>query len=152
MFGWIFEILTSNLPSWLWPVFAAAGAAIYFFAGIIGNFPTFKPYTIFIRPAAALIVVGSIFMYGGAGISAIYEERIAKLKQQIAEAQVESAKVNTVIETKIVHDTETIHDTKTIIHNKIQTVKEQINKDCKLDPVVIEIVNKAALNPLGDKK
>ena len=105
----------------------------------------------FVRPLAALGVVLGIFLYGGAGVNDIYQKQIAELKQQVAIAEEKSKTVNTVVENHYVHDHDVIEHTKTVYRDQIKLVEKQIDK-CPLDPIVSQIHNRAATNPLGDKK
>jgi len=148
MFSWIIELILSGLPAWLWPAVACAGIAIYAFAGIIGNFPTFKPYTFFIKPLGALVCVLGIFMFGGAGVTAIYQAQVDEMKAKIAKAEDESKTANTNLQTKIITKTKVIHDRQVVIQDRIVKDATKIDAECKLDPAVPKILNDAARNPL----
>lgn len=152
MLAWLIEHILNNLPSWLWPIVAGSGFGVYFFAGVLGHFPSFKPYSIFIKPIGILVCIGGIFMYGGAGITAIYEARMKDLQAQIDSAEDKSKGVNTGIQTKVITQTKVIHDTKIVVQKEIQHDAQQMDADCKLDPIAIKDLNDAAKNPLGATK
>ena len=73
MFSWIIELILGGLPSWIWPAIAGGGFVVYSLSAVLGTFPAFKPYAMFIKPLGAVICVGGIFMFGGAGVTAIYQ-------------------------------------------------------------------------------
>jgi hypothetical protein len=152
MFSWILEQVLGNLPSWIWPACAGAGVAVYFMAHILGNFPNFKPYAIFIKPVSAVVVLLSVFMFGGAGVTDILQAQIKAQEAKIAVAEQQSADANAAVKTKIVTQTKVIHDTRVVIQQSIQHDAQQIDADCKLDPIAVKDLNAAAKNPLGASK
>jgi hypothetical protein len=152
MFGWIFELLVGDLPGFLWPLLAGAGVACYFFSAILGSFPTFKPYTMFIKPVSLAVAAFGVFMFGGSGISAIYQQQIEDMKAKIAIAEQASKDTNVQIQTKIVTNTKIIHDKQIVIQEKIVKDSAKIDTECKLAPEAIADLNSAAKNPLGVSK
>jgi hypothetical protein len=149
MFSWMIDFILSGLPGWLWPAISLGGFAVYSFAAVIGHFPAFKSYTIFIKPVGILACLGGIFMWGGAGVTAMYEEKIRDIKEKIAIATEQSKTANSKIETKIVVQKQIIHDTKVVIQKELVESAAKIDAECKLDPSVPTILNKAAKNPVG---
>ena len=88
-------------------------------------------------------------MWGGAGVTAMYEEKIRDIKEKIALAAEQSKEANAKIETKIVVKKQVIHDTKVVIQKELVESAAKIDAECKLDPSVPVILNKAAKNPVG---
>jgi len=82
--------------------------------------------------------------------------KVAEAQAAVAAAEAKSAEVNTVIQTKIVKQKQIVHDKQIVVQKEIQQVEKQIDAECKLDPVVVKILNEAATNPFlkpaGDKK
>jgi len=152
MFSWIIGLILGDLPSWIWPALAGGGFAIYFFAGVIAHFPEFKPYTIFIRPLGGLICVAGIFLYGGAGVTAVYQAQVDAMKQRIAVAEEKSNSANALLNQKVETKTKVIHDVQIVYKEKIKEVTKTIDKDCKFDDVAKQIINDAAKNPNKDKQ
>ena len=141
-------MILSGLPEWFWPAVAVSGVMIYLFAKLIGNFPTFKPYTFFIKPIGVLITIFGVFMFGGAGVTAIYQAQVDEMKAKIAKAEEESKTANTNLQTKIVTKTKVIHDRQVVIQDRIVKDAAIIDSECKLDPLAVKDLNSAAKNPL----
>jgi hypothetical protein len=87
-------------------------------------------------------------MFGGAGVTAIYQAQVDEMKAKIAKAEDESKSANSNLQTKIVTKTKLIHDRQVVVQEKIKEVQKQIDAECKLDPAVPKILNDAARNPL----
>jgi len=152
MFSWIIDLILSGLPGWIWPAIAGGGFAVYSFASVIGHFPAFKTYTIFIKPAGILVCIGGIFMWGGAGVTAIWQAQIEEMKHKVELAEAQSATANAKIETKIITKTKVIHDTQVVVQERIKEVEKRIDADCRLDSEVPKLLNDAARNPLKATK
>jgi len=152
MFSWMIELILGGLPSWIWPAIAGGGFAVYSFAAIIGHFPAFKPYTIFIKPVGIIACIGGIFMFGGSGVTAIYQAQMEEMKHKVELAEAQSATANAKIETKIITKTKVIHDTQVVVQERIKEVEKRIDADCRLDSEVPKLLNDAARNPLKANK
>jgi hypothetical protein len=152
MFSWLITQILGNLPTWLWPALAGAAGAVYFLAHLISNFPNLKAYAFFIKPVSFAVIIFSVFMYGGAGVTAILQAQLKEQEGKIAVLQQASKDTNKAVKTKIIHDTKVIHDTRVVIQKEIQHDASKMDADCKLDPLAIKDLNDAAKNPLGTSK
>jgi len=152
MFNWLIEQALGTLPTWIWPALAGGATAVYFLAHIIGSFPNFKPYALFIKPVAFVLILVGVFMYGGAGVTEILQAQIKEQEAKIAVAQRASSDANTAVQTKIVTNTKVIHDTQIVYKERIKEVEKKIDADCRVDPEAISILNGAAKNPLRASK
>ena len=149
MFTWLIEEILTNLPNWIWPTLAVAGAITYLFSHLLSNFPTFKIYSVFIKPASAIVVLLGVFMYGGSGVTALYQARVTQLKEEIAVAQQASTDANKQLVTVRKIKQKVIHDRQIVIHERVREVEKRIDADCKVDPVAVTILNSAAKDPLA---
>jgi hypothetical protein len=152
MFSWLLQEVLGNLPSWLWPAVAGAGATVYFLSHLLANFPNFKPYAFFIKPVSFIVILIGVFMFGGAGVTDILQAQIKEQEAKIAVAEQASSDANKAVQTKIITHTKVIHDTQVVYQEKIKEVEKKIDADCKLDPEAIVILNGASKNPLGAAK
>jgi len=84
MLEWIITSILLNLPGWFWVVSSSVGFVVFFFASIFTRFPRLRPYMVLIKPVSGLIILSSVFMYGGTEINNIWEERIKKAEEAIA--------------------------------------------------------------------
>jgi len=117
MFTWLIDAVLSTIPAWMWLAGAGAGLVAFFFASIFSHFPPLKPYMMFVKPLGGIAALVCVFMYGGSGVQAMWEEKV-RVAQEAA-------------------------DKKAVV----QVQKEFIDKDCKIDPKVPELLNKSAANP-----
>ena len=152
MFSWLIQEVLGNLPSWLWPAIAGGGFAIYFFSGILAHLPQFKPYAMFIKPIAGIIMVSGIFMYGGAGVTAIYQEELKDAQHKVELAEEKSNSANDLLAQKTQTKTKVIHDVQVVYKDRIKEITKTIDADCKFDVEASKILNDAAVNPIKGTK
>jgi hypothetical protein len=83
-----------------------------------------------------------------------WRDKVKKVEAELKVAEEKSKEVNVVIQTKIVKQKQIVHDTQVVVQQQIKEVEKRVDAECKLDPVVPKILNKAAQNPLTaeDKK
>jgi len=149
---WLLHFLPDSLIHGIILLTLYFGVGLYII-GILGNFLRFlAPYKEIIRIISTILIIVSIYFYGSYNTEMEWRKKVAEAQAKVAIAEAKSQQVNTVIETKIVNQTKVIHDKQIVIQHEIQTVEKQIDSECKLDPVVIKIVNEAAENPNGVKK
>lgn len=132
------------------------GIGLYILGIFINFFPVFYPYKEPIRILATILIVAGVYGEGSYANEMSWRMKIAEAQAKIAQAEAKSAEVNTVIETKIVKQKQIVHDKQIVIQKEIQVNEKLIDAECKLNPVVITILNDAATNPFlkstGDKK
>jgi hypothetical protein len=144
MFSWIINMFVGNLPIWMWPAAAGASITIYFLAGIISHIPNAKPYAIFIKPVAFIALLISVFMYGGAGVTAIYQEKLKEAQAEVANAKDLSKAGNTQVKTIYVDKVKVVHDRQVVVQHDIAQDAKVIDSECKVTPQAIKDLNEAA--------
>jgi hypothetical protein len=144
MFSWLINTFIGNVPTWIWPAGAGAATLLFFMAGILSHIPEAKPYAIFIKPVSFIAIILCVFMYGGAGVVAVMQAQLQIMEAKVDEAQKASQIANTQIHTVYVDRVKTVHDTKVVVQKEIQQVEKLIDKECKVDPQAVQILNDAA--------
>jgi hypothetical protein len=152
MFHWLIEQFLGTIPTWIWPAISGAGAGTFFLMGILAHFPNIKPYEIIVKPIAAAVCVIGVFMFGGSGVTSIYQEDIKDMQNKLALAQQASDNATGQVQTKVVTLTKVIHDTKVVIQQQIVSNSAKIDAECKVDPAAIKDLNAASVNPNGATK
>jgi cell division protein FtsB len=147
MFGFIVDHFISNIPVWVWPFMAGAGFGVYMVAGVAGHFPALKPYAWIVKLLGGVVFVAGVFMFGGAGVTAIWQAQIAEQQAKIAAAVAQSQDANTKLEKLRKQKNKVIVQRQVVIHEQIKTIEKRIDAECKVDPAAVRILNDAAANP-----
>jgi len=97
----------------------------------------------------AVMLLGGVFMYGGEGVSAIWQEQIKEANARVEAAEAKSAKVNTVIKEKIVTEIQIIKEQADANNRDIEAKRDSINAECKLSDDAWMLYNNASKNALA---
>ena len=151
MLSWLLELFLSSVPSWVWLIGAGAGLAVFFFTGIMSHFPGISAYAKFFKPVAGIVSLVCVFMYGGAGVQAIWEEKIRVAEEAKKVAEAKAQQLNDDLEAERKKKEQVRVEYRDRIKYEIREVAAKIDAKCEIDPIVIEKINKAAKNPEGAK-
>ena len=152
MLSWALELVLSNIPAVLWLVGIGAGLGIYFFSSILSHIPAISPYAKIIKPLAGIAALVCTFMYGGAGVQALWEEK-ARLAQEEADRKAAMAQqLNEDLAKERKKKAEVRVEYRDRVKTEIVEVAKVIDAKCEIDPKAVELINKAATNPAGSGK
>lgn len=152
MLSWLLEFVLSNIPSWLWLVGGCTGLVLFFFTGILSHFPNIGTYAKFAKPVAGLATLFCVFMYGGAGVQAMWEEKIRLAQEEADKKAAQAEQLNEDLKKERTKKAQVRVEYRDRIKTEIREVAAQIDAKCDIDPIVIEKLNKAAKNPTGESK
>lgn len=112
-------------------------------------FPFPSIYVVPARIAAVAIMCVGIYLEGAYGTHQWYQNEVKQLKEKIAEAEAKSEQLNTQLTTEIQKNNEIITNHTESVQTIIRENTVTIDKECKVDPLVIDILNNSAKNPLS---
>ena len=147
MFTWLIDAVLSTIPAWMWLAGAGAGLIAFFFASIFSHFPPLKPYMLFIKPLGGVAALVCVFMYGGSGVQAMWEEKVRVAQEAADKKAAEAEDLNKKLSNERKKKSEVRVEYRDRVRTEIQVQKEFIDKECKIDPKVPELINKSAINP-----
>lgn len=94
--------ILSVLPDWVFHSIFLAGIVGLFLAFILSFIPLINRYKLLIQVFSLLLLTIGVFMEGAMTNEQVWQLRVADVKNQIAEAEVKSAKENVKLVEKIV--------------------------------------------------
>ena len=145
---WIIDFL----PTWIFYatlVLGIVGIGLSYFLGAI---PIINKYKLPLQILSIFTAVISVWYIGGNTVEEKWLARVKELELKVAEAEVKSGKVNTVIQEKVVTKIKVVREKVEVVKREIQIQKEIINADCKLSETAIDLYNKAVADPTEDKR
>jgi len=151
MFEFIIQHILNTLPVWFWPAVAGAGVLLYALAGVLTRFPGLKVYGWLIKPVGLVIFVVGVFMFGGAGVTAIWQEQVRQAQARVDAAVVASKAANDKLTQVRRQKNQVIVQRQVVIHERIVKDAAKMDATCRVDPVAIQDLNDAAINPEAKK-
>jgi len=145
--SWILGWLPDSLVIGLFYGFFGIGAVLILISWFIWFIPFVNRYRFPVQVIGVLVFGAGAYLIGGHGINAMWLNRVAEMEAKIREAEAKSAQVNTVIKEKIVYKTQVIKQKEIEYIDRIKEVEKVIDAKCEVDPVAIQILNRAATDP-----
>ncbi len=114
---------------------------------IVRWFPALAPYHLLIQIVSVTLLVGGVYFKGGFDTEANWRAKVAELELQVAKMNDQSTELNKKLEEERKKKQKVRVEYYNTVKTEIKEVEKQINADCKLDPKVNDLINKAAKNP-----
>jgi hypothetical protein len=137
---WILQFL----PDWVFHAICLAGFAGLIIAFFLGFVPFVGRYSLPIKIVSLLLLVFGLFIEGANFNNNIWLERVKELEAKVAESEKKIATTNTKIKKVYVTKVKVIKQDRIVIQEKIVKEAANMDKDCKVSPSAISILNEAA--------
>jgi hypothetical protein len=142
--------MLSFIPDWFWTLILISGIAGTLATWVLKFIPFVSTYRLPIQVASIIALVVGVYFQGVIANETKWQDKIADLQKQIAEAEVRSKETNVVVQEKIVTKTKIIKEKGQDIVNYIDrevVKKEEIIKyieQCPVPKEIIDLHNQAA--------
>lgn len=143
---WLLEFQT-----WIYHIILGIGI-IGTLAGFVLNFiPFIKQYSFPIQVISVIVLVLGVYLQGGLSVKKELEIQVADLKVKLAEAQVQSEKINTVVVTRVITNREVVKEKGETVTQYIDREIVKYNDRCEIPREVITAHDAAAQNKSIDE-
>lgn len=138
------------LPDLVFHIITFTGMIGLFISYFLGIFPLLSQYKIPIQVASICLLVSGIYFEGMIANEAEWQAKVRQMeaKALIAEAKAKSA--NTQIEIQYVDRIQTVTDVQYVVQERIREVEKLIDRECKITPEALDILNTAADNRIQE--
>ena len=133
------------LPDWVFHLILVAGVLAIIVGWVLKAIPVVKQNALPIQVFGILLTILGVWYEGGIAKDAEYKEKIAELKSKIADSEVQSAKTNTKIVTKLVTKTQVIKEKGDTVTQYIEKEVAVADAECKVPQAAIKAHDASAL-------
>jgi ribosomal protein L24 len=117
--------------------------------GILASFfikfiPFINIYRTPIQIVSIIVFCSGVYWYGGYSTEMIWRDQVAQMEAKVAESEAKSKKVNRVIQKVYVDRVKVVKQDVVVVQEKIREISNTIDKDCKITPEAIDLLNQAA--------
>lgn len=143
---WQITWILGLVPEWIWHTITIGGAVALVVAVVLSRIPFVSQYNLPIKLVGITALLLGVWMEGGIANEAKWQAKVADMEAKLEEAKKESAKVNTVVETKVVTKTKVIKEKADTIIQYVDREKEIVKFDttCPIPKEAIDVHNEAA--------
>jgi len=131
----------------------AVGVFLSFFLlhRVVRWFPALAPYHLLIQIVSVTLLVAGVYFKGGYDTEAAWRAKVKEAEAKVAQAEKASVDLNKRLDEEKKKKQKVRVEYYNTVKTEIKEVEKLIDSDCKLDPKVNELVNKAAKNPEAKK-
>lgn len=150
-FSWMLSLIPDALLNWIyWGIIAVGLTGL--FAGWVGKFiPFYGKYAGVLKPIGIAVLVLGVWLRGGYDTEMMWRAKVDEAEAKVAKAEEASNDLNKKLNEERAKKQKVRVEYYNTVKTQIKEVAKEINADCKLDPKVNELINKAATNPEAKK-
>jgi predicted membrane metal-binding protein len=131
---WILQLLPSAVILWFCNILLLGGILLTVAGFFIHRLPFLYQYQLPFKVIGIALLVLGVYFRGGYAVESEWRQRVVELEAQLKVAEAESAKVNTVIQDRVVTKTR-------IIKEKADTLIQYVDRDVFKDREIVKEVN-----------
>ena len=114
--------------------------------------PFIGRYLLPIKIISIITLVFSVYLEGAVSSNDLWQSKLKDAEIKTAQAETLAAETNTKLTKIILENEQYIYDITITNRKELEKVSAQLNKQCKVNPVVIDVLNNAAKNQKENKK
>ena len=148
---WIVSLIPDAVLNWIYILIILAGITGIAASWLARWIPFYGNYAKVLKPLGVLLIVLGVYLKGGYDTEMVWRAKVDEAQAKVAEAEKASDELNKKLDEEKKKKQKVRVEYYATVKTQIKEVERQINADCKLDPKVNELVNKAATNPEAKK-
>lgn len=86
-------------------------------------------------------------MKGSYNTEVVWRSRVAEAEEKVRVAEQKAAEANAQIKVEVVEKIKVVREQQLVYRDRINTVSQQIDQQCVINPEVLNILNQAAKTP-----
>ena len=142
----MWSLIPTSVLYWIINLIILAGA-VGLIAGWLGRWiPWFGMYARLLKPLGVVLLVVGVWMRGGYDTEMAWRAKVETLEAKVRESEAKSKAANAELSRSITERNRVIAENRQITQQRLRQNSQQIDKECKVDPVAIEILNESAKN------
>lgn len=141
---WLLHFIPDSLIHFIVFMTMFSGLALYVLGIFISFVPPALPYKEPIKFFAVVLMVLGVYGYGSYDNEMSWRAREADLKHQVEISEQKAQTANEALATEIARVNQKIKDTQAVVKTAIKTHESEIDANCKVPKVAIDLLNNAA--------
>ena len=139
--------ILSYLPTWIFYAIVVLGILGVVASYVLSMVPLVNQYKIPLQVVSIVVIAFGVFIIGGVENELSWQAKVKELEAQVAVATAKSNETNTIVQQKVITKIQIVKQQVEVVKKEIEVQKEYINADCKVNPIVIDLYNKAVAEP-----
>lgn len=150
--AWMWSLIPTSVLYWIINLIMVAGIIGVSAGWLAGFIPWFSVYGRFVKPLGVLLLVIGVWMRGGYDTEMAWRAKVEALEAKIKESEQKSREANSKLANAVKEKDRAIASAVAATRGTIKQDAAKIDKECKLDPEVVPLLNQLAVDPTKAKK
>ena len=150
--AWMWSLIPSSVLYWIINLIIIVGLIGVSAGWLAGLIPWFSVYGRFIKPFGIILLVLGVWMRGGYDTEMAWRAKVEALEAKVKESEQRSRDANSKLSTAVKEKDRAIASAVAATRGTIKQDAVKIDKECKLDPEVVPLLNQLATDPTKAKK
>jgi len=150
--AWMWSLIPTSVLHWIINLIIVTGA-IGLVAGWIGRWiPWFGMYARLLKPIGILLLVLGVWMRGGYDTEMAWRAKVEALEARVKESEQKSRDANSKLASAVKERDRAIQGAVATARGTIRQEAAAIDRECRLDPKVVPLLNQLADDPSKAKR
>lgn len=150
--AWMWSLIPTSVLYWIINLIIVAGA-IGLVAGWLGRWiPWFGMYARLLKPIGILLLVVGVWMRGGYDTEMAWRAKVEALEARVKESEQKSRDANSKLASAVKERDRAIQGAVAAARGTIRQEAAAIDRECRLDPKVVPLLNQLADDPSKAKR
>lgn len=153
---WMLSFLPDSFLEYVVHTILIVGSVSFFVSffilhRILNRIPSLAPYTLLIQIISTVLLVGGIYFEGGYNTEMEWRAKVKEAEDKVVKAEEASRDLNKKLDEEKKKKQKVRVEYYATVKTQIKEVEKIIDAECKVNPKVNELLNKAASNPEAKK-
>jgi hypothetical protein len=150
--AWMWSLIPTSVLYWIINLIIVTGA-IGLVAGWLGRWiPWFGMYARLLKPIGILLLVLGVWMRGGYDTEMAWRAKVEALEARVKESEQKSRDANSKLASAVKERDRAIQGAVAAARGTIRQEAAAIDRECRLDPKVVPLLNQLADDPSKAKR
>lgn len=151
-FQWVLSMIPDSMLIWFINILLTVGLAGTVASFFIKFIPFLNTYKIPVQIISIIALVLGVFFKGGYATEMAWRDKVKAAEERAAIAEEKAKETNVQIQTKIVERIKVVKEIQVVNQERIVRERDNIDKDCRVPQIALDILNDAAKNRSGATK
>ncbi len=150
--AWMWSLIPTSVLYWIINLIIVTGA-IGLVAGWLGRWiPWFGMYARLLKPIGILLLVLGVWMRGGYDTEMAWRAKVEALEARVKESEQKSRDANSKLASAVKERDRAIQGAVAAARGTIRQEAAAIDRECRLDPKIVPLLNQLADDPSKAKR
>ena len=149
---WILSLIPDSVLLWFINIILIVGAVGFvasYFAKVI---PFITQYRVPVQIISVVLFVCGVYLKGGYGIEMAWRDKLHQAEERAKIAEEKAKELNANLDTEIKKKQQIVKENTVVYRDRIVKERVNIDKECKVPQIAVDILNDAALNRKPEAK